>query len=246
MEISQLKNKIASRGHWYFILGPVENNKTINNSHPRDNYEILRKQGVHFRGRPFPYFPKIDSLHPERENVSLDENITAYRDWEHYKECFTLFNSGQFFYLTGLYEDWVDESTRLQETIYREYSPGTVLNYVTATYFLTEVFIFVKNMIDSELYKEADEFLFDFRIQKTKGRTLKIFDPKRVGFFQDYKCTAPNITLYKSFFVKKYFIENWKEELLKASLDFYKFFGNYEPNEKVIKSDIDNLLNRRF
>lgn len=244
MEISQIRDKTTSRGHWIIILEPLESNTS--NIHPRDRYKILTEQSVRYRGWPFPYFPDINTSKLENEFVEISDDISGGIDHQHYKECFTLFKSGQFVTINGVSEDWVDESELLQFSPLKSYKQGEVLSFVSTTYLLSEMFLFIKNLISSELYKKNNNFMLKIYLQKNKGRSLKIFDPLRVEFSMDYKSSAENIAIYKEAFTKEHFIKNWKDILIECCIKFYKFFGTYDPNVKVIESDIDNLINRRY
>jgi hypothetical protein len=246
MEISQLKEKIKSRGHWVVILEPLIPKEFSPETHPIDKYKILSNQAVRYRGWPTPYFPKVNSLDKEKEDLEISEDITGGIDWEHYKEVFTLFNSGQFVLVSGVSEDWIDESEGLQLSEMKNYKDKKILSFVSTTYYFTEVFAFILNLINSDLYKDVSNFHFRFYLQNTKGRTLKIFGGRRVEFFRDYTATAKNIKICEYSFTKDTFTTTWQDKLLEYTIGFYKFFVGYEPNPKVIQSDIDNLLNRRF
>ena len=244
MEISKIRNKIASRGHWVVILAPLDN-QVSNNTHPRDKYKILSEQSVEYRGWPYPYFPDINNAQ-EWDEISTEDDINGCVDYEHHKECFTLFKSNQFVDIRGIPEDWVDESTFLQGGELKGYKDGEVLSFVSTTYFFTEVFLFIKNLINSDLYKDTNNFHFKFHCQKTKGRSLKIFGHERIDFSMDYKSTAANIKICEFIFTKDQFANNWEKMLIDCCIGFYKFFGTYEPSVKVIQSDIENLVNRRY
>jgi len=246
MEISQLKEKIKTRGHWIIILEPISSDQNSTPLHPTDRYRILLNQAVRYRGWPTPYFPKIESSNDPKDFLEISKNITGSIDWEHYKEVFTLFDSGQFVLISGVQEDWVEESNRLQLTELKSYEPNKILSFISTTYYFTEVFAFISNLINSEIYSNTEEFVFKFYLQNTKDRTLKIFGGKRVEFSKDYTCTTETIKICEYLFTKENFINTWKDKLFESIIRFYKFFVGYEPNEKVIRSDIDNLLNRRF
>ncbi len=244
MEFSKVREKIASRGHWFVIVGPVEEN--TNKDHPREKYKILQNSAVRYRGWPYPYFPEINNREPFSSVVFERGKIKGCSDIEHHKECFTLFESNQFVSIKGIPEDWVDESPYLQSSPLKEYSKGEVLSFVTTTNSFTEVFLFVKNLVNSDLYKDTQNFYFKFQYQKILDRALKIFGGNRIEFSMDYKSLSPAITVCDLLLNKEYFTTNWKNILIKSCREFYKNFGSYEPNEKVIESDIDNLINRRF
>lgn len=246
MEFNEVREKIASRGHWFVIVGPGEEREEESTEYPRDKYNILKQLGIQHRGWPYPYFPGIDNEKPFASLIFEDQKIKGCSDFQHQKECFTLFKSNQFVSIKAIGEDWVDESENLQNSELKDYEPGEILSFVSTTYSFTEVFMFVKNLVDSDLYKTHNNFYFKFQYQKLRGRTLKIFGKDRIGFSMDYKSNSAAICVCELFLEKEYFMTNWRKILLEGCIKFYKNFGSYEPSEKVIESDINNFINRRF
>lgn len=244
MNFNEVRDKIASRGHWFIIVGPE--NKEEDNTHPRDKYNILKQLAIQHRGWPYPYFPEINDNQSFSSLTFEEQKVKGCTDFLHRKECFTLFKSNQFISIKAIGEDWIDEAEHLQDSDLKDYKPGEVLSFVSTTYSFTEVFMFVKNLVNSDLYKTSNNFYFKFQYQKLKDRTLKIFGGNRIGFSMDYKSTSPAISVCELLLEKEYFTTNWNEILLNGCMEFYKYFGSYEPNEKVIKSDINNFINRKI
>ena len=243
MEIYKFIKKIKSRGYWLLILEPIrERNEKIENNHPRDKYDILKTTNVQYRGWPTPFFP---SSFPEEGNfLKISENITGGIDWEHYKEIFTLFESGQFTLLSSIPEDWIDESKRLQGSDLNQYKQGEILSFVSATYYITEIFVFIKNLINSNLYKEIHSFRLKLYFNNTDNRKLKAFG-NRIGFFHEYKSTSTNIKVFDNQIEKESFSEAWETIAKNSIINFYKYFGTYDPSASMIETDIKNLLERR-
>lgn len=246
MEISKLTKKIKSRGHWVIILEPLkELDRNVKNLAPRDKYQILKDTSVKYRGWPVPYFPNIGEQDPDQDFLKMSEDISAGIDWEHYKQSFTLFESGQFVLISGANEDWVDESEALQMSDLKFAKPHEILSFVSTTYYLTEIFVFISKLISSNLYKDINNFNFRFYLKNTDKRKLRIFG-NRVEFSKDYSVFAEDIKIYDDIIDKKDFVKTWKIRLLNTAMRFYKHFGDYDPNPKVIQSDIDNLLERKY
>jgi hypothetical protein len=246
-KISKLVKKIESRGYWAIIIESLGGlSKDTKNLVPRDKYHILQTTNVQYRGWPVPYFPNIGDLNQNGEFVKISENISGGIDWEHYKQIFTLFQSGQFVLISGVSEDWVDESERLQMSELNSYKEQKILSFVSTTYYFTEVFIFISKFINSDLFQDVSDFHVKFSLKNTNNRTLKMFGANRVEFFKDYTSTAGDIKIYNRTINSKTFAKTWKKELLNSTINFYKYFGDYVPNSKVIESDIDNLLERKY
>jgi len=46
MEFNEVREKIASRGHWFVIVGPGEEREEESTEYPRDKYNILKQLGI--------------------------------------------------------------------------------------------------------------------------------------------------------------------------------------------------------
>jgi len=202
METSKFIEKVKTRGYWLLILEPTERiNNKFENYHPRDRYDILKTTNVQYRGWPTPYFPPNS---PEDGNfLKISEDITGGVDWEHYKEIFTLFSSGQFLLLSGVPEDWVDESERLKGSELGKYKPGEILSFVSTIYYITEMFVFIRNLINSNLYKETPSFMLKLSLGNTNDRKLKAFG-NRIDFFYEYKSSSKKIKIFDGPIKKEY------------------------------------------
>lgn len=99
---SVLHEKILSRGYWRGIIRPTKfEEKYVPNI--ASLYPILEKNQVQIRGWEFPPFN-----YKEPYEIKLDW-IGQEFEWEHCKFIWRFFQSGQFFYIFSITDDWRDK-----------------------------------------------------------------------------------------------------------------------------------------
>ncbi|MDU2240642.1 MULTISPECIES: hypothetical protein [unclassified Paenibacillus] len=97
--------KIKTKGYTRVILRPSthENEKIKSLTECRS---IIEQCKVSMRGWDFPHIDR--DLHGNDQSF-----VFSGTDWSRYKELWRFYQSGQFVYLGGLYEDWENETVGL-------------------------------------------------------------------------------------------------------------------------------------
>ena len=106
--MSELLEKIRSRGYWKVIIRPTDlvENRIEN---PADLYRILDNSAARIRHRWFG-FPHIQW---ESETGRGKDWIGQEFQWGRYLELWRFYQSGQFVAYRGLYGDWADHAPAL-------------------------------------------------------------------------------------------------------------------------------------
>ena len=101
--MSELADTIKSRGFWRVTVRPSRFDPNHIDDYNR-LFAVVRDSAVELRGWDCPH---IDTQNPpRRENVWVGQET----GWEHYRELWRLYRSGQFLFLGGYEEDWRDHS----------------------------------------------------------------------------------------------------------------------------------------
>src|SRR2546428_602147 len=100
--MSELEEEIRSRGYWWIVIRPAS--YVPNRIDFLDLETILRRARIQLRGWDFPH---IDERNPLKRRL---KSITGFTDWMYYREIWRFYQSGQFSYLMGIHEDWVDRT----------------------------------------------------------------------------------------------------------------------------------------
>jgi len=103
--VSSLTEEIRSRGHWQVIIRPT----TFVAARIPDIsalFPIVENASVQLRGWDFPHIDSGDSPITDVNWVGQETR------WEHILESWRIYQTGQFFHLAGVLDDWRDHSRR--------------------------------------------------------------------------------------------------------------------------------------
>lgn len=231
--MSELLEKIRSRGHWRVVIRPgtfVEKRvSNISNLH-----HILQKTSVQLRGWDFPH---LDS----RVQTQIDVDWVGQEiNWENHLELWRFYQSGQFVHFSGMDEDWRDQSGIWPPD--KGWKPGALV-YVEDTLFqFTEIFELAARLAMTDAGDEQMRLEIDLR--GLKGRDLK-FEVRRAGSFyrrilkadieeMPYKVDLPRIQL----------VTEPNELALKPTVELFQRFG-WDPSLDILRDMQSELLHRR-
>ena len=95
--------ELKTRGYWEFTIHPnkFESTKIKDYSSLQT---ILEKAVVHAHGWDFPHVSRNMKI------IKLKDSIQQIIDFQHQRECWQFFQSGLFYMVKGLPEDWRDHS----------------------------------------------------------------------------------------------------------------------------------------
>lgn len=187
MNQTELVEKIKSKGHTRIILRPGKHNEERITSLANCR-SIIETCKVSMRGWDFP--------HVDKDLYAADQNyIYSGTDWSRYKEYWRFYQSGQFIYLGGMYEDWEQDSIGLLG------SPGKSLGFkgfaVDGNFYrITEILEFAARLVSKEVF---DGFVnIEITLHDTLDRQLFFYERGR-HLFREYKARLSEIKFSKKY-----------------------------------------------
>lgn len=201
----------------------------------KDIIDIIKKCSVSLRGWSFPYIPRQDN-ELSKQPYFIGDGIEFYINSDKFIELFRLYQSGQFLGNFALYEDTIGESNG------NKIPSGKYLDYISIIYKVTEIVLFIKNLINNT---DIEGGILNLEINKTKGRELQAIFSSNIISFGNYICNIDKIIIEESFTKEKIIEDSLviSRELIK------KIFNNFnwmDYSDQVINSHQENLINRKF
>ena len=168
--MTELLNKIRSRGHWKVVIRPMTFVETRISS-IAFLQPIIEKTSVQIRGWDFPH---IDP----HARIEFHENwIEQASEWLEYLEIWRLYQSGQFVDIFAIPSDWFDQSSHGP----LDWETGTRLLIADALFTLTEIFEFASRLALTEAGDDA--VYIEITLAGLAGRELFVGDPGRRPLF---------------------------------------------------------------
>src|SRR5712692_4445961 len=100
--MTPFEEEIRSRGHWWIVIHPVD---YVPQRLPLTELEqVLQRARVQLRGWDFPHVSDRDPI------TTRTKSIRGRTDWMYYRELWRFYQSGQFAYLLGIHEDWIERT----------------------------------------------------------------------------------------------------------------------------------------
>ncbi|MBU0974383.1 hypothetical protein KKD03_01645 [Patescibacteria group bacterium] len=235
-------DKIKKRGYWKIVIEPVYPIKKFFD-HIIEAKEFINGNRIQLRSWDYPHYP---TRNDEKSGINLLTNrANGYIDWNHFKEVWTYFQSGQFVHVFGLREDWFQESDWFgSEDRYSKVDPNTVLDLIGVTLSMTEILLFLSKLASDPRYKEKVHI--QISLSNLEGRQLTVFDPRRVPIFSERKSTTPSIVAIDDDFSSDTLSHDHLAIARDATVDIIKYFDWPDPPVKVIEDDQQKLLTRRL
>ena len=230
--MSELLEKIRSRGYWKVIIRPatfVENRiGDFAHLHP-----ILQKTYVQIPNWRWE-FPHLDNRAPLHKN---EDWIGQESEWEQYLEYWRFYQSGQFLSVKGFYEDWRDNSNRCPPP--SGWEPGHSLEVEDTLLHFNEIFEFATRLT----FTEAGDarMLLEISAHNIEGRGLKL-DMRRMGssYLRSLKASV-NESPYKINLANTELVANPGELALKPAVELFQRFG-WNPGVNVLRDIRDECI----
>jgi hypothetical protein len=166
--MSDLTEKIRSRGYWRFAIRP----STFEPD--RVTYDALegtvRRAAVRLRGWDVPHFEN-DGL------IYGADFIGSETDWAHHLEAWRFYQSGQFVQLVGMKLDWADQSPMLTAN-----DEGPRLGVTEALWTLSEVFELAARLATTPA--GSDEMVVTVELGGLENRELFVDEARRSSFHE--------------------------------------------------------------
>ena len=181
--MTELTDKIRSRGHWDVLIRPATFVADRVSYEQLD--EIIPSVQVRMRGWPVPYanYGRQELLHGD-DWVGQDVNADMV---SHY-EAWRFFMSGQFSHLRAVSADWRggDETTHVPEDF------ASVIEVWEILFYLTEAFELATRLA---LGPSGDErMVISATLEQLEGRGLVVAQSNRAEFFGPYRSHVPSFS----------------------------------------------------
>lgn len=227
---------IRKLGYWKINFYPADVNTALI---PKvgDIKEIVRSAAIEFRGWDYPHFPTETRDH--QDLYVAGDKFEGWINWEQYREVWRMYQSGQFIHLFGLREDRLGE-----DSPYKQIKPGSVLEVIGTIYTITEIFSFLRNLVQAGIYK--DKIIVELGLYNTENRSLHISDFRRAPLFGDYRCRIKDIVLPVNTYSAQDIQENYLDLALDQIVNLFQQFNWTTPPIEVIKEDQKKLIERRL
>lgn len=233
---------IKTRGYWKIHIFPTTTESHVINPINKGK-EIIRESAVQFRGWDYPHFPTNNQ---ENQNAYIaDDRVEAWIDFEQYKEVWRLYDSGQFVHFFSIREDWWGEDSWLTPDHYlKKIQPGAVLEAISTVYSLTEIYAFIRNLVQAKLFE--NEVSVEISLVGTKDRELYVSDPARAPLFWHYKAATDRVDLLKKIYKIQDIESNYLDLAFEQIVYLFNQFNWDNPPLQVIKEDQKKLIERRL
>jgi hypothetical protein len=230
--MSDLEEKIRSRGYWHVIIRPTSFNAERVDTLAKLE-DAFREAHVQLRGWDYPHAP--------REGTARHADfIEGTIDWESYHEIWRLYQSGQFVHMFGMREDWWNESTLGDPQV----QPGEALSFISALYTFTEIFAFAARLTES--LPIGPEIVVSYRLVGLQNRKLDSFDRNRIPLFPERRAATDFHEFSRQLTSEVSQLVSESPKLaIDASLQLFERFG-WSASREVLLEAQRKLLERRF
>jgi hypothetical protein len=220
VELSDITDKIRSKGHWDVSIRPEPFSE--DRLDYGDLHDILTSAVVRLRGWPVPYVDYREQ--PLRGDDWIGQDINA-EVVSHY-EAWRFFTSGQFNHLRAVSADWrtEDEATPVPDGC------DSVIEVWEILFYITEVFELATRLA---LGPAGDETMtVDIRLNQLQERCLVVGQPGRLPFMTPPKTTAE--TLKQSVTLPRdELVAEGRAQAVKNAREFFLRFGWNPPIEQL-------------
>ena len=233
----ETRSKIQERGYWWLAMHPTQPTAL-----PRDlatTEKTLRESAVSLTGWDYPHVPLGDN-----ENGAvyrLDDAVEAWADFHIHKEVLRFHTNGLFVHLLGFREDWYADDpwpTGLQNV-----KPGTALDFLGVIYQVTQMMIFLRNLVQRGLY--PDGVVFNLELRGMRNRLLTTFDPGRY-LSREYRSHADAFKLSNQAFSSSQVLEDYLGLATANIQAIFSRFGWDRAANDLIEQAQKKLIDRRL
>jgi hypothetical protein len=229
----RLADAIRSRGHWWIVMHPLPHRG--DRIPYRDLDRTLDGARIQLRGWDFPHFDRAGNLR-RRSSSILQET-----DWRYYREMWEFSQTGQFTYLIGIHEDWIERSPG--------WGPppdiaerGRLLGVGDTIARMTEIFVFGSRLIASAAGDDAMHLKIE--ISQLQGRSLWVDSPRRIQFDAVFASDAETF-IHEDDHSREQLETNALALAVDQSLEVFARFG-WNPPRHMIEEQQAQLRNVRI
>lgn len=173
-----VSDEIRLKGYWSIVIRPAT--YQARRADLSELETIVNRARVQLRGWDFPHFGERDQIKRRMRSIACST------DWQYYREAWRLYQSGQFSYLIGIHEDWLDRTEN------RSWGPpaplterGPLLGVGDSLFRMTETFEFARRLAVTSLGDEATHMKVE--VHGIEGRMLWVDNPNRFPMEREYR-----------------------------------------------------------
>lgn len=233
-----LRAKIKEAPHWRVTIRPgthvEERIKTLG-----ECWRLVETSRVSLRGWDYP--------HLDYDRCQYGNNwVASWDEYEHHREYWRFYQSGQFLHLFSFREDHYEEKAEAKAKsdapALRRHSPSGYLDVISALWTITEIFEFAARL--SQKADFGDAVSVAIHMVDAKDRALHASDPGR-DFSRPYM--AAEQTIGREWTVSTRELLGGAADLsLNAAGWFFERFQLTDLPRQVLANDQRKLLERRF
>ena len=151
MDFNETLDIIKSRGYWLIHFHPVGQSKMLIST-LAECKALAQRASVSLRGWDFPHIAMNDVNDDLQQCYVKGDRVEEWVNWGYFKEVWRLYQNGNSVYINGIYDDWYNEDHWFSNEITKKIKPLTALNFIEVIYRLTELVVFLKNLINENVY----------------------------------------------------------------------------------------------
>ncbi len=225
--MTELEDEIRGRGYWWIAIRPARFVEKRIELSALDG--ILRRARVQLRGWDFPH---IDDTRPPTYRL---KSISGSTDWMYYREVWRFYQSGQFSYLLGIHEDWVERATNIG--FGPAWGPprhlaeqGRLLGVGDALFRYTEAFQFASKLAVTPA--GDDRMHLKIELSGLKDRMLWVDSPHRISMDNKYRAGINSFPL-EGDYTSSELASQGRELAAEAARQLFMRFGWHPPIETL-------------
>jgi hypothetical protein len=248
MDFDSTIQKVKSAGYWHISFYPAKPVEKLADENgaltlPQLKQFILDNK-VQYRGWDYPHCPQ-DATLPHQKIYNVSGAVEAWIQWEIHNEAWRFHQSGKFTHLLGIREDRYAEVVGYNNPALQNIEPNTVLDVPETTYTLTEVFAFLRNLMQTSYF--LDGIYLSITLKGTKNRKLTILDRSRIGLSMGYECFQDEVPVFTDRKLSnKELRTDFKELAREAAISVFHQFNWDNPSASVLEQDQTKLLERKW
>lgn len=220
--MTALLDKVQSRGYWRALIRPCRF-AALRVPDLSLLIPLLQKTSVQLGGWDFPH---LDSASNFRRDIDW---IGQEFEWEYHLELWRFYQSGQFVHVSGMWNDWRDQSSWWPAG--EDWKPGVSLGIGYAVSRFTEVFEFAARLA---LTEGGDEQMrVEISANGLEGRILHVDTSNRYPMWRDYKASIRSFP-YSVELSRTELISKPRELALIGARELFLRFG-WEPTVERIR-----------
>lgn len=217
--MSELAEKIRSRGYWRLVIRPVAFDPT---AIPYDGLgDVIRSVQVQMRGWNLPHF---------REPLTYGEDwIGQASQFEHHLEEWRYYTSGQFADFIAFASDWRDES--LLRPASKKWEPGRETPIWESLFRFTEFFELAARL--ALKHTASDRIVVRVETHGLQDRALVVDDQRRSEFFEPYVAAIDSFP-FEAEYRRDDLVASARAEAVRAVRELFFRFGWTSVTESLL------------